>query len=170
MSKKPTYAQIVRRLRELTSINSGHPRNLSQGRFGEMCGFGSTQSRISNYENGRRKPSDQDYVAMIRVAGIPTHVASGLAPEALLAAITSRILKKKASDTALERNIDPSNQEGPTPQWIDLYVSETKEHSPKKNQSNIATDWITELHGEFLFDRYLGEFDHDSEYEFAVGK
>ena len=160
MPKKPTCAAIVRRLRELTSLNSGHPRRLSQSRFGEMCGFANTQSRISNYENGRRKPSDQDYVAMIRVAGIPDHVSSGMTPDALLAEITSRILKKRESGTAIERSIDPTNQEVPSPQWLDLYISKTKDQSPKKKQSNIVVDWITERHGEFLFDRYIGEVDH----------
>ncbi len=170
MPKKPTCAEIVRRLRELTSLNSGHPRQISQSRFGAMCGFANTQSRISNYENGRRKPSDQDYLAMIRVAGIPDHVADGLTPDALLEEITSRILNKRSINAAIQTSIGRSNGEARLPYSLDLHTSKTRHQLPKKTPAGfavktgpeklkMATDWITQQYGEFLFDRYIGEVD-----------
>jgi transcriptional regulator with XRE-family HTH domain len=43
---------------------------ISQGEFSKMCGFGGTgQSRLSNYETGKRAPSLEDLLRIIAVSG-----------------------------------------------------------------------------------------------------
>lgn len=43
---------------------------LSQRELGERCGWDDAQSRISNYENGQRKPQITDLMLIARVLGI----------------------------------------------------------------------------------------------------
>ena len=51
------------------NLSQSMGKKLSQREFGEMCGWGNAQSRVSNYESGRRTPPLHDLLKIIHVSG-----------------------------------------------------------------------------------------------------
>jgi len=59
-------ASAVRRARKHLSNLLG--KEVSQSSFGKMCGFSNAQSRVSNYETGRREPGLEDAMIICKTA------------------------------------------------------------------------------------------------------
>lgn len=98
-------SQKIRNARLNLSQKLGY--SISQGEFSKMCGFGPTgQSRLSNYETGKRVPSLEDLLRIIAVSGAsPKEFFDPNDLEGMELEHVEGALKKVAEESSIPRNL-----------------------------------------------------------------
>lgn len=98
-------ASKIRNARLTLSQRLGY--QISQSEFAKMCGFGATgQSRLSNYECGKRAPSLEDLLRIIAVSGAsPKDFFDPADIEGMELEHIEGAFKKVAEESAIPKNL-----------------------------------------------------------------
>ncbi len=79
---------------------------ISQSEFAKMCGFGEGQSRVSNYETGKRAPSLEDLLRIIAVSGAnPIDFFDPYEVEGMDIEHINQAFNKVAEESAIPKNM-----------------------------------------------------------------